>query len=721
MAIIVNTNMASLQAQNQLARTTSNLNNTIQQLSSGLRVNSAADDASGYAISKNIDSVIKGSTVAIRNANDGISFSQTATGALEQMSNTLARMRELAVQSASDSNGVTQNALLDTEFQALNSELTRLRASSSFNGIDVFSSSTFSFQITSGTTNNSVTLAATPLTNTQSVSSQKIQAGTVTTTTTTTGIAQPGLAIVNAMDTAAAAGGATLTSVYEATVAAVTTAVTAGRLDAAAQTVVNTQLSAIKDAYAATTQTGGSKPAGSVEQMVADFGKVLGSAPGGVYSPSSSVAGPTVIGQTITQDRTWTLSPIVARLDNSIVPVEKGIDIVNAMYLAQISVGEHKYEAELNTAPTYEELLIQIADLEFVKNATIAAVTASSLSTSTKDAVNSQLSYIKDLYAGYDSAKFPGKVSDMVADFVKVIGNGDTTDGFATTYVPSTVEPGDNFVIVQDRTYPSPNENVAFTDSWNAVPIGVDILDTYTPTKNGLGIINAMYTESSADGADLDSVLTATTDAVTASNLTDAQKTSINSQLTAIKTEFAATTMTDGSPKTAGTVAQMLVDFVKVVGTGNATDGSATTYTPSTATPGTITISQPAQAVTNTWTLAIESDLNVTSPFTTTTTTTTTRSASENSLAAINVIDTAIIEINTAAASNGAFQNRLGITISNLSTLIETTTATRSRSMDTDFAAQTAQLAKYQILQQAGTAMLAQANQMSSNVLTLLK
>ena len=73
MAAVINTNMASLQAQNQLSRTTASLNNTIQQLSSGLRVNSAADDASGYSISKNMDSVIRGSTVAIRNANDAIS------------------------------------------------------------------------------------------------------------------------------------------------------------------------------------------------------------------------------------------------------------------------------------------------------------------------------------------------------------------------------------------------------------------------------------------------------------------------------------------------------------------------------------------------------------------------------------------------------------------------------------------------------------------------
>jgi flagellin len=95
--------------------------------------------------------------------------------------------------------------------------------------------------------------------------------------------------------------------------------------------------------------------------------------------------------------------------------------------------------------------------------------------------------------------------------------------------------------------------------------------------------------------------------------------------------------------------------------------------------------------------------------------------AQENALLAMIQIDLAISAVNTEAATHGAFQNKLGFVTDNLSSLIQTTSAAKSRIMDTDFAAQTAQLSKYQILQQAGTAMLAQANQMGSNVLTLLK
>jgi flagellin len=151
MAAVINTNMASLQAQNQLSRTTASLNNTIQQLSSGLRVNSAADDASGYSIAKNMDSVIRGSAVAIRNANDGISLAQTAAGAVETLSNIVARMRELAVQSANDAN-TTNSALLDIEFQELAAEADRITDATEFNQVVVFTATAFEFQISPGST-----------------------------------------------------------------------------------------------------------------------------------------------------------------------------------------------------------------------------------------------------------------------------------------------------------------------------------------------------------------------------------------------------------------------------------------------------------------------------------------------------------------------------------------------------------------------------------------
>jgi flagellin len=400
---VINTNMASLQAQNQLSRTTASLNNTIQQLSSGLRVNSAADDASGYSISKNMDSVIRGSTVAIRNANDAISFSQTATGALESLSNLLGRMRELATQSANQANGITNSALLQTEFASLKAEVTRTIDSTKFNSVSTFGATTFNFQIGSGTSSS---LDQVALTTTALSAAATLAAGTTYIIDAGNTGVKLGAQLVKAAETAAAVSGATGLSVRAA-------------VEAAALAI------------------------------------------------------------TVHASNTGTLT-----------------------------------EAEKATLVTE------------INSITATAATA------------------------------------------------------------------------------------------NAATV--------------LASVRGVYGNVAADG----------------------------------------------------------------------------TYTVSAVTGGTIAAGT-LKSVALTSALGAEEALAGT--------------ASSNSTAAITQIDAAITAVNTEAATHGAFQNKLGFVTDNLSSLIQTTSAAKSRIVDTDFAAQTAQLSKYQILQQAGTAMLAQANQMGSNVLTLLK
>ena len=122
----INTNIASLNAQRNLNTSQSSLATSMQRLSSGLRVNSAKDDAAGLAIADRMNAQIRGINVAIRNANDGISLAQTAEGALATMTDALQRMRELAIQAQNGSNGTTDRANLDTEYQALAPEITRI-------------------------------------------------------------------------------------------------------------------------------------------------------------------------------------------------------------------------------------------------------------------------------------------------------------------------------------------------------------------------------------------------------------------------------------------------------------------------------------------------------------------------------------------------------------------------------------------------------------------
>jgi flagellin len=133
----INTNLASLNAQRNLNGSHSSLSTSMQRLSSGLRVNSAKDDAAGLAIAERMNTQVRGMNVAIRNANDGISLAQTAEGAIGKIADMMQRMRELAVQSANATNGVADRANLNAEFAQLSAEITRTISSTKFNGIAI--------------------------------------------------------------------------------------------------------------------------------------------------------------------------------------------------------------------------------------------------------------------------------------------------------------------------------------------------------------------------------------------------------------------------------------------------------------------------------------------------------------------------------------------------------------------------------------------------------
>lgn len=138
---VINTNVASLNAQRNLNTSQSALATSLQRLSSGLRINSAKDDAAGLAIADRMTSQIRGLNQAARNANDGISLSQTAEGALGEVTNNLQRIRELALQSANSTNSTSDRASLDAETQQLIAEITRVASQTAFNGLNLLDGS----------------------------------------------------------------------------------------------------------------------------------------------------------------------------------------------------------------------------------------------------------------------------------------------------------------------------------------------------------------------------------------------------------------------------------------------------------------------------------------------------------------------------------------------------------------------------------------------------
>jgi len=158
MASIINTNVGSLTAQRNLNSSQSSLATSMQRLSSGLRINSAKDDAAGLAISERMGAQVRGMNVAIRNANDGISMSQTAEGALSKVGDALQRMRELAVQSRNATNSSSDKDSLNKEFGELQSEIQRVLGGTAFNGKHILGAdaTNMTFQIGANTTSDDV-------------------------------------------------------------------------------------------------------------------------------------------------------------------------------------------------------------------------------------------------------------------------------------------------------------------------------------------------------------------------------------------------------------------------------------------------------------------------------------------------------------------------------------------------------------------------------------
>ncbi|KFX07930.1 flagellin [Pectobacterium betavasculorum] len=146
----INTNIMSLVTQNNLNKSQSSLGTAIERLSSGLRINSAKDDAAGQAIANRMTAQVKGLTQAARNANDGISLTQTAEGNLNEINNNLQRIRELAVQAASDTNTADDRTSIGTEIQQRLDEIDRISKTASFNGTALLDGSATSIKIQVG-------------------------------------------------------------------------------------------------------------------------------------------------------------------------------------------------------------------------------------------------------------------------------------------------------------------------------------------------------------------------------------------------------------------------------------------------------------------------------------------------------------------------------------------------------------------------------------------
>src|SRR6187401_1252179 len=210
MALVINTNVMSLNAQRNLSTSGNKLATALQRLSSGLRINSAKDDAAGLAISDRMTTQISGLNQAARNANDGISLAQTTEGALQEVTNNLQRIRELAVQSANATNSTSDRNALDQEVQQRIAEIDRIASQTSFNGRKVldgsFGGATFQVGANVGET---ISLALTSSVKATAIGQTATSTGSVDLSTlfTTTGAATPTTGVSTDISAALAGAG----------------------------------------------------------------------------------------------------------------------------------------------------------------------------------------------------------------------------------------------------------------------------------------------------------------------------------------------------------------------------------------------------------------------------------------------------------------------------------------------------------------------------------
>ncbi|HBC58761.1 MAG TPA: flagellin domain-containing protein [Gammaproteobacteria bacterium] len=761
MSLVINTNIASLTAQRNLNGSQSSLQVSLQRLSSGLRINSAKDDAAGMAISNRMTAQIRGLNQASRNANDGISLSQTAEGAMQEMTNILQRVRELAIQSANSSNSASDRSSLQSEVNQLKSELTRVANTTTFNGQKLLDGSltNASFQIGSEA-NQTISVSI------SDVRSTALGSNTVTTDNTTNGLAvatsttrvQYDGAEVGAAQQLAAYGaalngltGETLT-VKDADGSTVSTAtVSAGEQASATATDLNAIDGVTATAYnelklltwTADADAGdsGDSVTFTVNSGAASSALVLS----GVTATSTESQIFSALRDAINADSTLSGAGLVASIDGSsdlVLRNSDGDDIAVAVatadttgtndagFTAQGLDGATTITATANTA-TDTVQSSGILNIYLAAGYTIESSAANQLFTEaantvvTVDESNVAIADVTDSTS--NAANFGNRVAAQVLTIVGPNGSGTATIG-----VNSTAAAVANAVNAESSTT---GVTAEATTSASLGSLSADGTVTFSLFGSNTTAANISATVTTGD---LTSLAKAINDQTGTTGVT-ATLTGSNNGISLALTTGENIQITDFTHSAAAGPSSSDIDGTETSMTVTGGGGSAVTLYDG----GNLRGDQDSTVVGGTVTFRSSGSFNITSDASSTISggnvtvfdvdtgeaNTSTLSAIDNvdisnqtgANDAISVVDGALSQIDEIRSSLGAIQNRFETTISNLNTISENLSAARSRIMDTDFALETASLTRAQIAQQAGIAMLSQANSLPQLVLSLLQ
>lgn len=727
---VIGSNIGSLRAANASSAAGKALSTSMERLSTGKRINSAKDDAAGLAIASRMTSSIKSMSVAIRNANDGISLTQTAEGALSEVTNMLQRMKELATQSANGTLGTSERAALQAESKQLISQINDISKSTNFNGVNLFDGSTNELKLQTG-----VNAGDTVSVKMQSLDTNKLGTGEMA------GVAATGgyKATANVADLKAlATGDLTINGVAVPASVKTTDTVSTAAIDASAIAKA-AAINSVSD------QTGVKAVVGKTEMT----GTTMTT--GGAASVSGNV---TINGVVVAKgfattatDNATTRSKLVDEINKNSGQTgviardtgddKKGIELVAA----------DGRNITVSVSGSLTDALTGLKSGTQTGSYTLVSESGSSIAvgtTSSGKIANSGLG-VGTYGAGESAVTTDNRTVVSDAADIKSLGTGDlvingtairaakadddtvsntsttsskSASGIATaaainassaqTGVTATV----NATVLQGGgTLSTASADAANTMSLNGVDISFSVKNGDTAETIRANTIKAINEKSGQTG------VVASDEGTGGVTLTAADGRNVSAWMKS-DSGAAASSFGLGTLTVAGSGASFSVEKATTANTAPATTNTA--YSTVTLHSTKAIDVQSGTNVDNFEALGFEAnsygsdvdgmklaDVDL--------------SSQAGASKAMSAIDNALDQISAQRGNLGAVQNRLEVTVNNLTTTSTNLADARSRIEDTDYSTETAALAKAQILSQASTAMLAQANQSQQNVMSLLR
>ena len=709
MSMVINSNIMSLNAQNQLSKSQSSMQSAMERLTSGMRINSAKDDAAGLAISNRMTSQIRGLDQAVRNANDGISLIQTAEGALQESTNILQRMRELSIQSANGTYDSGNRSTLNAEVSQLKSELTRIAETTSFNGQKILDGTLGAVSLQVGSdANQTIGL------NIGRLDAQSLGVSS------TAGIGSISRAGAGADEDAAALdlsslgtgdliiNGVAIDAANSSADNASSAGKTASAISTAAAINEKTSLSGVS-AIVGSTTVGGTAMTANANTGTIDLNGVE-------------------IDIVTTADAATTRASVVQAINaesarTGVVATDTGKDVGGVTLTAAdgrnivLSLTDVTAdETGLGFSASDGEFEITTGTVTLVSNSGEPIVISSGATGQASDA-----GFQEGTYAGV-AAQVSSSLDDnqVAMDAGDVVINGVSIGASLASSDTASFDLKEASAIAKAAAINEVSDRTGVTAVVNQNILSNEEDQTSDGGATIAGSINGVEWNE----------FTSTTDASTNRQSFVNAINAISGQtgVRAVDTGELGTESGGGVQFIADDGRNITINFAdenvasEVGARGNATGGTAETFT------GEFTL-QSDQQIKIELGAATGADISNSGLKVGTYGGGESGSAianidistAEGAQKAISAIDNALTKINEVRGDLGAVNNRLEFTINNLSSISQNVSAARSRIEDADFAVESANLSRSQVLQQAGTAMLAQANAQPQQVLSLLQ